>query len=122
MMNEMEMREQMAVILAKCQEDQDFLMELAEAADPQALQAVLMEKGFRMEGTYLEEFYQGLRKAESDEELSEEMLEAVTGGVLILTGYALSLATWGLVCVAAGVFIYGVYQGLKGSGNKKNRK
>lgn len=122
MVNEMEMREQMANVLTKCDEDKAFLAELVEAEDQKALGAVLETRGFHMEGSFLEEFYQGLRQAEQTDELSEEMLDAVAGGVLILTGYALSLATWGLVCVAVGVFIYGVYQGLKGDNSKKKKK
>ncbi len=109
---EQEARKTMEAIQTYCKSHPDFVTRLVEAEDIGTFKTVLYGAGFEIEDAGVEAFYNSIRKAAVNDSLSEEELENVSGGILILTGYALALATWALVSVAAAVFVYGFYKGL----------
>ncbi len=109
---EQEARETIEAIQAYCKENPDFVTRLVEAEDIGSFKTVLYSAGFEIEDAGVEAFYNSIRKAAESDSLGEEDLENVSGGVLILTGYALALATWALCSAAAGIFVYGFYKGL----------
>lgn len=112
MMNKEELLNVVEIIKRKGMESPDFAAKLVEAANPNELDAILSAAGINTIPEVSQALFQNIRNSENDNELQEQELENVSGG-FILTGYALSLATWAVCTGAAGAFLYGVYKGLK---------
>ena len=117
--NEQYMKEKLAQVEVLCKTDSVFAAKLVEASDLNHFVQALSTAGLDFEPEGMEALYNSIRKAAS-EELTDEDLENVSGG-LVLTGYLASLAAWGLVCAVSGAFVYGVYKGSKNA-NKSCKK
>ena len=109
--NEQYMKEKLMQVESLCNNDTAFAARLVEASDFTGFVQVLSAAGLEFESEGMEALYNSIQKAAS-EELTDEDLENVSGGI-ILTGYMASLAAWGLVCAVSGAFVYGVYKGSK---------
>lgn len=109
--NEQYMKDKLAQVESLCNNDPAFAAKLVEAPDLTSFVQVLSAAGLEYEPEGMEALYNSIRKAAS-EELTDEDLDNVSGGI-ILTGYLASLAAWGLVCAVSGAFVYGVYKGSK---------
>lgn len=117
------MNEKMQLIL----ENDELMMGLVSAKTPEELNAVLARQGFELEGISADEAFEMVQdkiaRAESGE-LSEEELEAVSGGWYNIAGIALQAALtsgWASVVLpAAGVLVaFGVAKHLIGKAAKK---
>lgn len=108
-----EAKKSMESIQAYCKSNPDFAIQLVESEDLMSFKSVLYKAGFEIEDAGVEALYKSIRKAAESDSLSEEDLEQVSGGIIVLAGYWLALATWALFSGAAGLFIYGVYKGLR---------
>ena len=112
MMEKKELQEVVETIKRKSIESPEFAAKLVEAADPNELDGILKNANIHTIPEVSQALFKDIRNSENGTVLQEEELEGVSGG-FILTGYALSVATWAVCTGAAGAFIYGVYKGLK---------